>query len=137
MFSKATENAIAAMALLAEVYDCGETLLTAREIADRRELPQPFIAKLLTQLALAELVTAVPGRHGGYHLTRPPAEIHLADIANCFERRERRLMCPFGKKYCDNGRDCPIHDQVTELTAQVEDFLTRNSLAQFAVPTKE
>ncbi len=137
MFSKATENAIVAMALLAEAYDCGATLLTASEIADRRELPRPFIAKLLTQLALAELVTAVPGRHGGYHLTRPPAEINLADIANCFERRERRLMCPFGRKYCGKGPDCPIHEQAMELTTQVEDFLTRNSLAQFAVPSKE
>lgn len=131
MFSKATENAIAAMALLAEAYDGGETLLTANEIADQRELPRPFVAKLLTQLAVVELVKAVPGRHGGYCLARPPAEVQLADIADCFERKERRLMCPFGKKYCGKGPDCPIHDQVMELTAEVEDFLTRNTLAQF------
>lgn len=131
MFNKSTESAIASMTLLAEVYDSGKTLLTATEIAKRRGLQRPFVAKILTQLAAAGLVKASPGRNGGYYLAKKPSRIRLLDIARCFERRESVVACAFGAHYCGTGPKCPLHDQVVALRKDVDDFLAKNTLTVF------
>ena len=59
MYGKATENAIAAMTRLAEVYDGGETRLSASDIATTRGLQRPFVAKLLSVLAIPSLTVTV------------------------------------------------------------------------------
>ena len=129
MLNRSTEAAISAMTYLAEAYDGGKTRLTASEIAIARELQAPFLAKLLTQLSIAGLIMSTPGRGGGYFLARAPGEITLMDIAQCFERKRRRVACPFGSKYCGTGPQCPLHSQVVELTTQIDEFLQHNTLA--------
>src|SRR5262245_2742793 len=52
---------------------------TIPEIAAAENLSQPYVAKLLGVLRQAGLVESVRGRSGGYHLTRPPAEVRLGD----------------------------------------------------------
>jgi len=131
MLNKSTESAISAMSLLAEVYDSGKTLITASDIASRRKLQRPFVAKLLTQLAAAGLVKSIPGRNGGYCLARKPSRIRLLDIARCFERKESSIACPFGSHYCGNGPQCPLHEQILALRDQVDAFLAQNTLTAF------
>ena len=131
MLHKSTEAAIAAMSLLAEVYDAGERTLTAAEIAEQRSLQKPFVAKLLVGLSQAGLIRGTPGRHGGYRLARPPEQIALADIAACFERRAPLEMCPFGQGHCGHGKPCPLHKDILRLRKDVERFLGKTTLAVF------
>lgn len=131
MINKSTEAAIAAMSLLAEVYDGGATTLKAAAIADRRKLQRPFVAKLLTQLAQAGLVRGTPGRHGGYALAKPPDRIRLIDIADCFERRGPLQICPFGPEYCGSGPHCPLHDEISRLRDEMCGFLASTTLDVF------
>ena len=56
MYGRQTEYAIAVMGRLAEVYDGGETRLSAADVANSRGLQQPFVAKILSQLSQAGLV---------------------------------------------------------------------------------
>ncbi len=53
MYGKATQNAIAAMSRLAEVYDGGKTRISAADIAASRDLQKPFVSKLLSTLSNA------------------------------------------------------------------------------------
>ena len=136
MFNKSTESAIAAMSLLAEAWcvDKGQRL-TATQVAERRGLRKPFVAKLLTILSQAGLVVGSPGPRGGYSLGRSPDGITLLDIAQCFEREHLILACPFGPDYCGNGEEkCPLHDEVVALRAQLDAFLERTTLAVFCKP---
>ena len=132
MLNKSTEAAIAAMSLLAERFDGCESLVRAEEIAEKRRLQRPFVAKLLTQLSQAGLTKGTPGRRGGYCLGRSPEEITLADIAACFERREPTLPCPFGMHHCGNGPNCPLHDDIVDLKERTDTFLKKTTLAVFA-----
>jgi len=50
------------------------------ELARRRRIPRPFLARLLTELAHAGVVTTARGPAGGVSLARPPAQVSLADI---------------------------------------------------------
>ncbi len=129
-YGKSTQNAIAAMSRLAEVYGSDERL-SSLDIAKTRGIPQTLAAKLLTQLSQANLVSGAPGPRGGYALARPPAEVTLMDIAKVFERVNDRINCPFGPGWCGNNKPCPIHDQLLELDSQVEKFLESTTLECF------
>jgi Rrf2 family protein len=49
-------------------------------IAQRQQLPAPFLEKLLIQLRQAGVVISVRGAQGGYQLAKPPAAISLGEI---------------------------------------------------------
>lgn len=53
---------------------------SVKAIAQRQELPAPYLEKLLIELRRAGLVRSVRGVQGGYQLARPPAEISLGQI---------------------------------------------------------
>ena len=54
--------------------------LTIPEIADAEKLSSPYVAKLLSVLRQAGLITSVRGRTGGYHLARPASEVSLGEV---------------------------------------------------------
>ncbi|HMO36430.1 MAG TPA: Rrf2 family transcriptional regulator, partial [Gemmatales bacterium] len=129
-YGKTTQYAIAAASRLAEVYT-DQVKLSSMDIAKHRNLPQPIVAKVLTILSQAGLVTGNPGPRGGYSLAKPPERIRLLDVADCFERSDKTLTCPFGPTYCGTGNPCPLHHQIVALQDQFQKFLQENSLAVF------
>ena len=54
--------------------------LTIPEIADDEKLSPPYVAKLLSVLRQAGLITSVRGRTGGYHLARPASDVRLGEV---------------------------------------------------------
>jgi Rrf2 family protein len=54
--------------------------VSVREIAERQQLPAPYLEKLLIRLRQAGIVQSVRGAQGGYQLARSPAQICLGDI---------------------------------------------------------
>lgn len=53
---------------------------SVRAIAQRQDIPAPYLEKLLIELRRAGLVRSVRGSQGGYQLARPPAQISLGQI---------------------------------------------------------
>lgn len=120
--NRATQHAIAALSRLAELFDEPDRRASSIEIAKDRNLPKPVVAKILTMLAQAGLVTGSPGPGGGYRLARPPAAISLWDVSELFERDED-TACPFGPGWCGNRAPCPLHDKMITLRDAVEHYL--------------
>ncbi|HWG47230.1 MAG TPA: Rrf2 family transcriptional regulator [Gemmataceae bacterium] len=54
--------------------------LTIPEIAEAEKLSAPYVAKLLSVLRQAGLITSTRGRSGGYCLARPASEVHLGEV---------------------------------------------------------
>jgi len=131
-YGKTAQNAIAAMSRLAEVYAEGRRL-SSGDIAQRRGLPQTLVAKLLTTLSQAGLVTGAPGPNGGYALARPPEQINLLDVVATFERTDDAMACPFGPTWCGNNDPCPLHDKLLALSEHVEAVLRGTTFHEFAL----
>jgi Rrf2 family protein len=131
-YGKSTQTSIAALSLLAQVYDGGATRLSASDIAAARNLQRPFVAKLLTVLAQARLVTGSPGPGGGYALARPPEEITIYHVATLFEREDENI-CPLGKGRCGNGEPCPLHAALLGLNDSIRRMLEGLTLDIFRV----
>lgn len=131
-YGKVAQAAISAASLLAEHYAAdGGKRLNSREIAERRNLSQAIVGKVLTTLSQINLVIGSPGPGGGYTLARPPQTITLSEVIAPFERLDESLMCPFGKGWCGTGPQCPLHQQLSRLRAQIADFLSQTTLASF------
>lgn len=137
MYGKQTERAIAAMSRLAEVWDGGRTRLSALEIATQRNLPAPMVAKLLTSLSQAGLVTGSPGPGGGYSLARSPDRIALQDVFVLFEREDTSTNCPFGGGVCGVGDPCPLHEPLVTLQAQTRRLLRETCFDIFRKAVQE
>ncbi|MHC4949077.1 MAG: RrF2 family transcriptional regulator [Planctomycetota bacterium] len=137
MYSKATQSAIAAVSRLAEVYDGGQTRLSAADIADYRGLQKPFVSKLLSTLANAGLVTGARGPGGGFTLARHPRRIKLLDVFVLFEREDEDLACPFGGGTCGRGEPCPLHDKLAGVQASMDELLRGTNFDVFRVAAEE
>ena len=74
------------MVMLTEV---SEHPLTVQVMADRGQIPAPYLSKLLQGLARAGLIVSQRGTGGGYFLARSSAEISLADIVKVMEPLQR------------------------------------------------
>ena len=83
IFTKRSDYGLRAAMELAAGYGYGP--LSARQIAQRGDLPEPFVRKLLQQLAQARLAGSARGRHGGYVLARDPAQITVRETLEAFE----------------------------------------------------
>ena len=94
-FSLTTGYAIEALACLAK--HAPETMLV-REIAERTEMPAPYLSKIFQRLGEAGIVESKRGYKGGVRLTRPPAEISLLQIDAAVEG---------GKTACETAEETP------------------------------
>jgi len=137
-YGKTAQTAIAAVSRLAEVYDPAKCVkLNSAEIAAKRLLPQPVVAKVLTILSQAGIVNGSPGPGGGYWLALNPESISLYDVVSLFERLDENVSCPFGPDYCGNGPQCPLHFDLLKVREQMVSFLKTSNFARFVgwVPT--
>ncbi len=137
MYGKQTECAIAAMSRLAEVYDGGETRLSAADIADSRGLQRPFVAKILSVLSQAGLVTGSRGPGGGCALARDPKRIKLYDVFKLFEREDDSTNCPFGGGRCGVGHPCPLHDKLVSVQKAMDRLLHETTFEGFRIAYKK
>jgi Rrf2 family cysteine metabolism transcriptional repressor len=60
--------------------------IRVKAIADAHGISMRFLVQILLQLKGAGLVVSTRGASGGYHLTRPPDKISLADVIHVIDR---------------------------------------------------
>jgi Rrf2 family protein len=90
--SQKLEYAIRATIELALRRDAG-TLVPAREIAERQQVPLRFLEQQLGALSKAGLVESFRGAGGGCRLAKDPADITVAEIADAIEGQLYPMFC--------------------------------------------
>ncbi|HML42821.1 MAG: Rrf2 family transcriptional regulator [Hyphomicrobium zavarzinii] len=132
--------AVMAMADLAKHGNGGSVPLSA--VAQRQQISLDYLEQLFLKLRRAGLVESLRGRHGGYKLGRPAADIYVAEIMNAVEEGTRMTRC-FGEQAagCLGESRCLTHNLWTALGDQIETFLASVSLndvvdgmSRFAAP---
>jgi len=90
--SQKLEYAMRAMIELAQRLE-QETLVPAREIAERQQIPLRFLEQQLGALSKAGLVESFRGAGGGCRIARAPSEITVAQIADAIEGQIFPMFC--------------------------------------------
>jgi Rrf2 family protein len=129
-YSKMAQAGIAAVSYLAQVAK-QKRIAGSAEIAESRQLSQPLVAKVLTMLSSAGVVSGKSGPSGGYKLARPASKITLLEIVQVFDDPSENVMCPFGPNWCGTGPNCPLHDSLFAIRQQVLSRLKGETFAQF------
>ncbi|MGH2511184.1 MAG: RrF2 family transcriptional regulator [Candidatus Limnocylindrales bacterium] len=110
----------------------GRQLRTSQSIATETHVPVHFLPQIMGDLARAGLVTSLPGRHGGYRLSRDPATISLLDVIEAIEGDARRHMCVLRGGPCRVDGRCDVHDIFSAAQAAVLGRFESASLASVA-----
>lgn len=123
MISQAVEYSLRAMVMLTQ----SDTVpVTVQSIAERGQIPAPYLSKLLQGLTRAGLVRSQRGVGGGYVLTLPPTEISLADVVNAIEPLQRITKCPLG--ISGHISLCPLHRKLDQALEAIEEAFRNTSL---------
>lgn len=122
--------AVMAMADLAG-NEGGTRPVSLAEIAKRQEISLSYLEQLFAKLRKGGLVRSVRGPGGGYRLSRPAAELRIADIIVAVDEPIAATRCKTGSPIGCTGTTsrCVTHDLWEELGRQIHVFLSSVSLA--------
>ena len=80
MISISSKSRYGLKALLDLAAYHGSRLVPLKEIAARQDIPRQYLEQIFNQLVKADIIKSVRGKHGGYTLARPPAEILASEV---------------------------------------------------------
>jgi Rrf2 family protein len=116
LISQTAEYALRAAVTLADAYPAPTTVQVVSEAVS---VPVPYLAKVLSTLARAGVVTSQRGKRGGFTLMRPPDQTSVLDIVQAVDPIERVQGCPLGRPEHHEGL-CPLHRRLDEAAARTE-----------------
>jgi len=115
MFSKACEYAFRATAVIASASASGERL-SLKAIAERTDAPRAFTAKILQELAKADIILSFKGPNGGFDLAPLQArKVKLSSIVEAIDGDAIFKGCAMGLRACNAKKPCPLHDQFAKI----------------------
>jgi Rrf2 family transcriptional regulator, iron-sulfur cluster assembly transcription factor len=94
-----------------------------KQISSDLDLPTPFLAKILQQLAKQKILSSSKGPHGGFALLKDAKNITLLDIVNTIDGSDTFTTCVMYKGTCEGvGEErkvCPLHDDYEKTRCQL------------------
>ena len=102
----------------------------ASTIAEAKELPRGFLAKIFQKLTQHGLLRSHRGKRRGYTLARAPEEIFLREIVEAIEGPGLFDRCIFWSGRCSTTNPCLLHEWFKEVKPRLEEMLTTTTLAE-------
>lgn len=133
--TRKTDYALVALAALAEQQQEEGEPLSARQIAERHQLPLPLLMNLLKDLHKGKILCSRRGPSGGYLLCHDPGDVHLLDVIEAIEGTVKVALC------CDEDNTddactacqvmaaCPIVKPMQRFNDMLRGFLDKITLA--------
>ena len=118
------------MTQLAQAHERG--LLSLTEIARAEQLPLAYLEQLVGELRRARLVEGTRGLHGGYRLSRAPAEITVGEIYRVLEGPVAPVECTtedYQPGSCDMENGCLSRDVWARVQQSINQVLDSTTLA--------
>ena len=104
-------------------------LLSAGAVSELTALPEPTVAKVLKLLARENIVISTRGAGGGYALSRPGAQISIADIVKAVDGPISLTACVEGASdACDYESCCPVRGRWDDVNLAIKGALETISL---------
>lgn len=105
--SRPVDYALRAMRILATLPADEEA--TRWALSERLAAPEPFLAKVMRKLAVAELVEARRGVGGGFKLSRPAEQISMLQVVEAVEGSAGLNACFLSSEACSCESPCGAH----------------------------
>lgn len=128
--SKKADYALLAVRHLAAHGD--RDAVSARELAEAYDIPAELLAKVLQRLVRARLLDSHQGIRGGYGLSRPPAEVSVAEVIQAVDGPLRVTACSEDDQSCEQFAKCNIRDPLWRIKDRIVSALAATSVAELA-----
>jgi Rrf2 family protein len=129
--SKKADYALMAMKHLALRGDRASS--SAREIAEQYDIPIELMAKVLQRLVRRGLLTSHQGTRGGYHLSRLPAQISVADVIQAIDGPVTVTACSTEDAQCEQFAKCNVRDPLWRVRERILAALGDCTIAELAM----
>ena len=105
---------------------------TVSSIAQATRLPEATVGKLLKQLTHQGLAVSQRGTHGGYRLSRDPADISALEILESLEGSVAVTECSLGNLGCNHAGYCRVRTPWQTINEAIRRTLAGITLAELA-----
>lgn len=108
-----------------------------KKISTDLDLPTPFLAKILQQLAKQKILISSKGPHGGFSLLKDPRNITLLDIVNTIDGDDIFTNCVMHKGTCEGvgleKKLCPMHEDYEKTRSDLIRLFSNKSIHDLVV----
>jgi len=108
-----------------------------RKIAKDLDLPTPFLAKILQQLAKQKILNSSKGPHGGFSLLKDPKKITLIDIVKTIDGDGIFTNCIIHNRTCKSVDQlqypCAVHDEFSILRKDLISLFSSRTIHDLVV----
>ncbi len=129
-----TRATYSARAMLDLALHFNEGPILIRDISKRQQISERYLEQLFIPLRIARLVIGIRGAHGGFSLTRPPAEITFSEIVEITEGSIVPVECSDDPSLCDQSSNecviCDVWGKVKRAMDEVLDSITLQDLVE-------
>ncbi len=106
------------------------------EVAKEMKIPPSFLAKIISQLSIAGLLTTNRGAAGGVTLKRDPSEISMLDVVEAIDGPILLNECVGDPADCTFSDDCPVHPIWVEVQETLVKRLRETKFNQLSTKKK-
>lgn len=131
ILSRTSQYAVQAMIYMATQPP--NTPVLNKDIAERLNVPAPYLAKILQAMSKGGLLSSFRGRLGGFCLREPAAEVSLMRLLQLTEGADFTQSCLLGLKRCSDETACPVHARWLPIKEKVIEMLNQMTLADLAI----
>lgn len=134
--TKRGEYALRALIDLTIAPQAGRQMLSQKEIAEKENLPLPFLEQIFLQLREAGLIDGKRGKGGGFFLAKPANNITLAEVVRLIDGPLAPISCAsmtaYAKCSCPDEAHCGLRMIMLDVRNSISNILDRYTLAEVA-----
>jgi len=109
----------------------GKGPLLVKDIAQRQQIPLPYLQQLIGPLTKKRIIKTSRGPRGGISLLKPPNEVRLSEVVQLLDGSIARVRCVDNPETCSFSGLCVTHDiwdEVKKATSKVLESVTLQEL---------
>ena len=133
--TKQADYALRAMTYLAKTEENQRS--STSQIAREQHIPSSFLAKIISQLSIAGLISTSRGAKGGVKLARKPEEITVLEVVEAIDGPIVINDCTISLSACPFGEDCALQPIWCEVQSHLVEKLRSTTFASIMKPSTE
>ena len=131
-----TKGRFAVTAMLDLALHDGKGPVTLAGISKRQKISLSYLEQLFGKLRRRTLVDSVRGPGGGYTLSRPVAQVSVAEIIRAVDEPLDATQCG-GRENCQEEQRCMTHELWSTLNEKMFEYLNSVKLSDLVVKQRE
>lgn len=111
------------------------TIINGQTLAEKENIPQRFLLKIMRSLSAAGIVRSYRGVDGGFALEMPAKDITLLTVIEAMEGPVAIHRCLAERSACTKfcSHDCPVHEALGDIQDQMVAALVKVDFETLAV----